>query len=82
MAWSACSKSCGGGKQIRSRVCKQPKHGGMTCIGGASEERDCRTQPCPSKILVALEIKLTLVLFFFGISSRYEIVVDHGRNKK
>ncbi|XP_064626790.1 A disintegrin and metalloproteinase with thrombospondin motifs adt-1-like isoform X3 [Lineus longissimus] len=47
LAWSECSKNCGGGRQTRTRSCKQPENGGMICIGSASEEQDCQTQPCP-----------------------------------
>ncbi|XP_066931095.1 properdin-like isoform X1 [Clytia hemisphaerica] len=51
-AWSAysqCSKSCGGGKQKKTRKCDSPApaHGGAECEGPAEDERACNTQACP-----------------------------------
>ncbi|CAH3018448.1 unnamed protein product, partial [Porites evermanni] len=49
--WSACSRTCAGGLQNRSRSCTNPKpaNGGMDCtrLGPASEERRCNRQRCP-----------------------------------
>ena len=41
--WSECSKSCGPGKQFRSRNCTNPEpaHGGAECQGPAVEAKDC-----------------------------------------
>ena len=45
--WSDCSRSCGGGVQLREpRVRQWPAHGGQPCPG--TERRACGTQPCPS----------------------------------
>ena len=41
-AFSACSASCGGGTQIRSRNCVSGR-----CQGPFLDERDCNTQICP-----------------------------------
>merc|ERR1711974_26719 len=49
-AWSngtACTATCGGGKQTRSRTCTPPKYGGMDCSGDATEEQSCNQSPCP-----------------------------------
>jgi len=54
--WSAfgsfgqCSKSCGGGSQVRTRTCTSPapQHGGKTCEGSASNSASCNTQACPA----------------------------------
>lgn len=48
-AWSACSASCGGGSQTRSRKCNDPapSNGGANCVGPAQQSRDCNTSPCP-----------------------------------
>ena len=51
-AAGACSKSCGGGEQLFTRQCDNPKpaNGGANCssIGPDSEIRECNIQPCPS----------------------------------
>ena len=48
---SACTKTCGGGKQIRRRACDNPspQNGGEKCSGKAEEERTCNMQPCKGK---------------------------------
>lgn len=47
--WSKCSKTCGGGKQDRSRACSNPPpaHGGAQCTGPNVESRSCNQNPCP-----------------------------------
>jgi hypothetical protein len=50
-AWSAfgaCSKTCGGGTQTRTRLCNNPApaNGGAACVGSASESQSCNTQSC------------------------------------
>ncbi|XP_046575468.1 hemicentin-1-like isoform X3 [Haliotis rubra] len=51
--YSACSVSCGGGSQSRSRTrsCTNPSpaYGGSQCVGEAADtySRDCNTHPCP-----------------------------------
>ena len=53
-AYAACSKSCGGGSQSRSRQCNNPSpaHGGRSCPGSSSELRSCNAQPCPGNRLL------------------------------
>eukprot|EP00111_Clytia_hemisphaerica_P007868 TCONS_00022855-protein len=48
-SFGSCSKSCGGGFQIRSRACNNPipKYGGKDCQGMFKENRTCNTQNCP-----------------------------------
>jgi len=48
-AWGSCSKSCGGGQQMRMRSCTEPApaHGGIKCSGKDSENRSCNTKKCP-----------------------------------
>ena len=43
-----CSKTCGDGVQVRSRLCSDPKPavGGATCVGKSSEEKYCRVRDC------------------------------------
>ena len=50
--YSKCSADCGGGTQYRTRTCTNPspQHGGKACEGDCMEERDCNTEPCPSKL--------------------------------
>ncbi len=46
--WSACSVSCGGGTQTRTRTCTNPapECGGATCSGSSTESQSCNIQPC------------------------------------
>ena len=46
--WSACSKTCGSGVELRVRECTNPSpaHGGAACDGLSEESKEC--------ILVAL----------------------------
>lgn len=46
--WTTCSKSCGIGRQKRTRTCSNPSpaHGGKQCTGQARETQDCNTQSC------------------------------------
>ena len=48
-AYSACSKTCGGGKKVTTRTCTKPKpmHGGKTCDGLYTYEKTCNTHSCP-----------------------------------
>jgi len=48
--WSnfeACSDTCGGGTQLRTRTCTPPINGGKPCSGDTEEQQDCNLQPCP-----------------------------------
>lgn len=46
-AWSSCDKSCGGGKETRTRTVIQPASGGGTaCPTDLSESRDCNIETC------------------------------------
>eukprot|EP01004_Peranema_trichophorum_P002529 NODE_1581_length_1896_cov_175.363790_g1339_i0.p1 GENE.NODE_1581_length_1896_cov_175.363790_g1339_i0~~NODE_1581_length_1896_cov_175.363790_g1339_i0.p1 ORF type:complete len:386 (-),score=157.57 NODE_1581_length_1896_cov_175.363790_g1339_i0:7-1164(-) len=52
-AWGACSTSCGGGIQKRSRgVITEASEGGAAC-GSTEESAVCNTQPCPADCVVA-----------------------------
>ena len=46
-----CSVTCGGGVQVRTRVCNNPPptHGGNQCPGKAMEKSPCNTCACASK---------------------------------
>ena len=47
--WSACSRICGPGTQIRRRTCTNPppSNGGAPCDGPDSEKRECNLRECP-----------------------------------
>ena len=46
-----CSVTCGGGVQLRTRVCDNPPptHGGNQCPGKEMEKMPCNTCACASK---------------------------------
>uniref|UniRef100_A0A8D0AL43 ADAM metallopeptidase with thrombospondin type 1 motif 2 n=1 Tax=Sander lucioperca TaxID=283035 RepID=A0A8D0AL43_SANLU len=48
-AWGACSRTCGGGVQFRSRRCDSPApaNGGRTCFGNSYEFTLCSRDECP-----------------------------------
>ena len=46
-AWQACSKSCGGGSQIRTRSIRTPASCGGKCPGSTSQSQTCNRQCCP-----------------------------------
>ena len=55
--WSefgACSVTCDGGTQERTRECTNPapENGGLDCEGASTESQDCGTDPCPGKITI------------------------------
>lgn len=47
--WSSCSVSCGGGQQIRSRVCSSPP-----CHGLSRQSKTCNTQVCLGRFQIVL----------------------------
>ena len=48
-SWTTCTKTCGGGTQVRQRQVKVPaQFGGEACEGGQAEQRVCNEQGCPS----------------------------------
>ena len=48
--WSTCSKSCGGGTQLRSRRVATHETKGGQCSGESEEEQECNTDICPAGI--------------------------------
>ncbi|XP_067281519.1 adhesion G protein-coupled receptor B1-like [Pseudorasbora parva] len=46
-SWAGCSKSCGGGHQLRTRVCEGPLFDGKPCNGDKREMRNCNEKRCP-----------------------------------
>ncbi|KAJ8310680.1 hypothetical protein KUTeg_012545, partial [Tegillarca granosa] len=46
--WTTCNATCGGGSQMRTRACDNPKPEGKgICNGAAVEVKPCNTQHCP-----------------------------------
>ncbi|XP_058511803.1 A disintegrin and metalloproteinase with thrombospondin motifs 20 isoform X2 [Ochotona princeps] len=47
--YSACSRTCGGGVRIASRLCNhpEPRNGGKYCVGRKMRFRSCNTDSCP-----------------------------------
>jgi len=72
--WSSCSRSCGGGTQVRNRTCNVNP---SDCLStdddgyGSMQNRSCNTQPCPGMLCYsavqleqwALTGKTTFALF-------------------
>ena len=48
-AWDTCTVTCGGGKQNRTRACKEARHGGLDCDGVSVETQYCNDNPCPGE---------------------------------
>ena len=48
-AFGACSSTCGGGEQTRTRTCTNPApaNGGEDCVGDVSQSQACNQQACP-----------------------------------
>ena len=64
--WKHCNVSCGGGTQVRDRVCVEPLHGGETCPGPNEEITDCNTHPCPGVSCVSddtMALQHTFIIF-------------------
>lgn len=47
--WSGCSKTCGGGRQQRNRMCYGPFFEGKHCPGEREEVRHCNEKRCPGE---------------------------------
>ena len=60
--YGKCTKTCGSGKQTRTRSCDNPPrdHGGNDCTGSNDEERSCNTNACPGT--KALDINSVLLI--------------------
>jgi len=52
-AYSACSRSCGGGFKVRTRTCNNPapSNGGAPCAGSNVERVPCNPAACPDNVI-------------------------------
>ena len=78
--WETCTRSCGGGRQLRRRQCITPmklKGKGLKCEGGfAGEIRNCNPQSC--KGLYLFIFSLFFRFFFIDLFLEYEGVFKYG----
>lgn len=46
--WTACTKTCGNGTQVRMRICNEPepRNGGADCVGNGVQSQACRLKDC------------------------------------
>ena len=47
----ACTKTCGGGVQIRTRECNNDNAIIDNCVGDFQQNQDCNTESCPGEYL-------------------------------
>lgn len=58
IAWTTCTVTCGGGSQVRTRLCNNPApiYGGANCVGAGAETQTCNTQACSGPVGMLLWI--------------------------
>ena len=64
LSWGACSRTCGGGAQRRSRTCTNPppRNGGAACSGGRFQTRQCNSNGCPGTFLMVHTVQESMML--------------------
>ena len=64
LSWGACSRTCGGGAQRRSRTCTNPppRNGGAACSGGRFQTRQCNSIGCPGTFLIVNTVQESIML--------------------
>ncbi|XP_021379507.1 cartilage intermediate layer protein 1-like [Mizuhopecten yessoensis] len=45
--WVVCDVTCGGGTQLRTRVCQKSSSSDLDCVGSPSQSQTCNTWGCP-----------------------------------
>ena len=74
--WSACSKTCGGGTQQRSRaILTNEACGGTPCSGTGSESQNCNTQACAGKLG---DSEMILLFYFTVVYAMHVDLLDFG----
>ena len=58
--WSACTKTCGGGTQMRNRRVATQETKGGSCDGESSEHQDCNSDACPIGMIIPMNQKYIL----------------------
>ena len=60
-----CSKTCGGGTEMLTRVCNNPvpSCGGNDCPGLRVDTNPCNTHCCPGKVIVLILSMVTTISF-------------------
>lgn len=61
--YSTCTKSCGGGSQMRSRQCSV-RNGGKECEGDQTTTRACNEQLCPGMYILQIRCTATSKVCF------------------
>jgi Spondin-like TSP1 domain/Thrombospondin type 1 domain len=69
--WGPCSTGCGGGLHTRTRINKQPEHGGENCPSEEDTE-PCNTEPC----------KVDCVLYDWSDWGECDKNCDGGKQKR
>ena len=57
--WSTCTKTCGGGTQLRTRIVETDATKGGNCNGESLEEQECETEICPAGMNILIISKYT-----------------------
>ncbi|XP_073979079.1 A disintegrin and metalloproteinase with thrombospondin motifs 7-like isoform X3 [Rhodnius prolixus] len=74
--WAQCSRSCGGGVQIRHRSCNDPapRYGGRYCKGDFISFKMCSIMPCVgfNQGFAQLQCKLTENRLYNGIQHNWD----------
>ena len=55
-SFGTCSSTCGGGKQDRTRQCKNGNVGDVGCQGNVTESQDCELQECRKFYRISIQI--------------------------
>ncbi|XP_060084674.1 cartilage intermediate layer protein 1-like isoform X2 [Ylistrum balloti] len=45
--WCECDVTCGGGTQLRTRVCQKSSSSDLNCVGTSTQSQTCSTWNCP-----------------------------------
>ena len=79
-AFSACSKTCGGGTQIRTCTNPEPRNGGRACEGKSQDT--CNTKACEgTKFCLRESAFLPFFIFSALVAVNFESVLNKGPGK-